>query len=69
MPAWPTPNDPKRAITHFYNMVPLRGVFLNVPDWYFLTGSTRPAWATARTNWSLPGEQETSRRQNIYDGT
>ncbi|WP_188504140.1 hypothetical protein [Parapedobacter pyrenivorans] len=57
-------------IRDFYRWCRSRGIYLNVPDWYFLQGSTKIAMGYRETNWSLPREyQEIIERQNIYDGT
>lgn len=57
-------------ITNFYKRCRANGVFLNVPDWYFMTGSNKIAMGYRETNWSLPrAQQEIIERQNIYDGT
>ncbi|HPY51717.1 MAG TPA: hypothetical protein PLO68_17750, partial [Sedimentisphaerales bacterium] len=46
------------------------GVYLNVPDFYYLTGSTKCGMGYRETNWSLPRAQQILHgRQNIYDGT
>ena len=59
-----------RAIADFYAGCRARGVYLNVPDWYFLAGSTKSAMGYRETNWSLPrDEQVLHARQNIHDGT
>ena len=59
-----------RKITDFYRWCRARGVYLNVPDWYFLNGSTKTGMGYRETNWSLPREQQIIHgRQNIYDGT
>ncbi len=59
-----------RAITDLYKWCRSQGVFLNVPDWYFLNGSNKTGMGYRETNWSLPrAEQEIIERQNIYDGT
>lgn len=59
-----------KKITDFYKWCRSRGIYLNVPDWYFLSGSTKVAMGYRETNWSLPRElQEIIERQNIYDGT
>jgi hypothetical protein len=59
-----------RAITDLYKWCRSEGVFLNVPDWYFLTGSNKTGMGYRESNWSLPrAEQELIERQNIYDGT
>src|ERR1700689_3810694 len=47
-----------------------RGIYLNVPDWYFLAGSSKTGMGYRESNWSLPREQqEIIERQNIFDGT
>jgi hypothetical protein len=59
-----------KVITDFYKWCRGRGVYLNVPDWYFLSGSTKSAMGYRETNWSLPRERQIILgRQNIYDGT
>ncbi len=59
-----------RAITDFYKWCRANGVYLNVPDWYFLSGSNKTGMGYRETNWSLPREyQEIIERQNIFDGT
>jgi len=58
------------VIRDFYHWCRARGIYLNVPDWYYLAGSTKCAMGYRETNWSLPREQqELIERQNIYDGT
>ncbi len=59
-----------RKITDFYKWCRGGGVYLNVPDFYYLNGSTKSAMGYRETNWSLPrAEQVIHTRQNIYDGT
>ncbi len=59
-----------RKITDFYKWCRGKGIYLNVPDYYFLSGSNKTAMGYRETNWSLPrAEQEIIERQNIYDGT
>jgi hypothetical protein len=59
-----------RKITDFYQWCRARGIYLNVPDWYYLAGSTKCAMGYREDNWSLPrAEQEIIERQNIFDGT
>lgn len=59
-----------REIQEFYRWCRSKGIYLNVPDWYFLNGSTKIAMGYRETNWSLPRAlQEIIERQNIYDGT
>jgi len=59
-----------KTITDFYKWCRGRGVYLTVPDWYFLNGSSKSAMGYRETNWSLPRrQQEIIERQNIFDGT
>ena len=57
-------------ISSFYKWCLEEGIYLNVPDWYFLVGSTKVAMGYREVNWSLPRAQQVIHtRQNIYDGT
>jgi hypothetical protein len=59
-----------RTITAFYKWCREKGVYLTVPDWYFLNGSSKTGMGYRESNWSLPRrQQEIIERQNIYDGT
>lgn len=59
-----------KRITDFYKWCRSQGIYLNVPDYYFLSGSSKTGMGYRETNWSLPREQqEIIERQNIYDGT
>ncbi len=59
-----------RRITDFYRWCRGKGIYLNVPDWYFLNGSNKNGMGYRETNWSLPrAYQELIERQNIHDGT
>ncbi len=59
-----------RTVTGFYAWCRARGIYLNVPDWYYLSGSSKCAMGYRETNWSLPrDQQEIIERQNIHDGT
>jgi hypothetical protein len=59
-----------RRITEFYEWCRSRGTYLNVPDYYFLNGSTKTAMGYREANWSLPRERQIIvGRQNIFDGT
>jgi hypothetical protein len=59
-----------KVITDFYKWCRGNGVYLTVPDWYFLNGSSKTAMGYRETNWSLPRrQQEIIERQNIFDGT
>lgn len=57
-------------IRDFYAWCRGSGIYLNVPDWYFLSGSSKTGMGYRETNWSLPRrEQLLHARQNIFDGT
>ncbi len=59
-----------RAIADFYQGCRARGIYLNIPDWYFLNGGSKTGMGYREDNWSLPREyQEIIERQNVYDGT
>jgi hypothetical protein len=59
-----------RIITDFYKWCRGKGVYLTVPDWYFLNGSSKTGMGYRESNWSLPRrQQEIIERQNIFDGT
>ena len=59
-----------KEITSFYRWCRARGIYLNVPDWYFLNGSNKDGMGYRETDWSLPRAQQVMiGRQNIYDGT
>ncbi len=57
-------------IRDFYRWARGRGIYLNVPDWYFLSGSSKTGMGYRETNWSLPREDQLLiERQNVFDGT
>lgn len=57
-------------ISDFYRWCRARGIYLNVPDWYFLQGSNKTGMGYRETNWSLPRAQQVIHaRQNLFDGT
>jgi hypothetical protein len=57
-------------IKSFYIWCREKGIYLNVPDCYYMSGSNKSGMGYRETNWSLPREQqEIIERQNIYDGT
>ncbi len=59
-----------RTIADFYQWCRGRGTYLNVPDFYFLAGSSKTGMGYRESNWSLPRERQILLgRQNIYDGT
>ncbi|MBL8753493.1 MAG: hypothetical protein JNK15_09345 [Planctomycetes bacterium] len=58
------------TIRDLYRWARGRGVYLNVPDWYFLSGANKTGMGYRETNWSLPrADQLLIERQNVYDGT
>ena len=59
-----------RIISDFYKWCRANGVYLNVPDFYYLAGSNKCGMGYREVNWSLPRAQQVIHtRQNIYDGT
>jgi len=59
----------RAGLIDLYRWARGRGIYLNVPDWHFLNGSSKAAMGYRETNWSLPREhQEIIERQNIADG-
>lgn len=59
-----------QSIKKFYHWCKSEGIFLNIPDMYFMNGQNKTGMGYRETNWSLPREQqEIIERQNIYDGT
>jgi hypothetical protein len=59
-----------RVISDFYKWCRARGVYLNVPDYYYLAGSNKCGMGYREVNWSLPRAQQVIHtRQNIFDGT
>jgi len=59
-----------RIISDFYKWLRGRGVYLNVPDYYYLVGSSKCGMGYREVNWALPRAQQLIHtRQNIYDGT
>ncbi len=59
-----------RIIADFYRWCRGRGIYLNVPDYYYLSGSTKCGMGYREVNWSLPRAQQVLHtRQNIFDGT
>lgn len=56
--------------TDFYKHLRSKGVFFNLPDYYYLSGSNKCGMGYREVNWSLPRSQQLIHtRQNIYDGT
>ena len=59
-----------RIISDYYKWCRANGVYLNVPDYYYLSGSNKCGMGYREVNWSLPRAQQVIHtRQNIYDGT
>lgn len=59
-----------KTITDYYHWCLARGIYLNVPDLYFMNGSTKCGMGYRESNWSLPRAQQLIHaRQNIFDGT
>lgn len=59
-----------QVISEFYGWCRERGIYLNVPDYYFLSGSNKCGMGYREVNWSLPRAQQVLHtRQNIFDGT
>ncbi len=57
------------VISQFYQWCRSEGIYLNVPDYYYLTGSNKCGMGYREVNWSLPRAQQVLHtRQNIYDG-
>lgn len=56
--------------TDFYKWLRQEGIYTNIPDFYFLSGSNKVGIGYREVNWSLPRAQQIILgRQNIYDGT
>ena len=59
-----------RSMIDLYIWCRERGIYINAPDWYFLTGTNKTGMGYKEVNWSLPRENQIIiARQNIYDGT
>ncbi len=59
-----------RLISDFYKWCRAEGIYLNVPDYYYLVGTNKSGMGYREVNWSLPrDEQVFHTRQNIFDGT
>ena len=57
-------------IAELYRWCRERGIYLNVPDWYLLNGSSKTGMGYREVNWSLPrAQQHIHARQNMFDGT
>ena len=59
-----------RIISDFYKWAKSQGVYLKVPDYYYMAGSNQCGVGYREHNWSLPRRQQlVHTRQNIFDGT
>ncbi len=59
-----------KKLADFYKWCRSKDIYLNVPDYWFLSGSNKTGMGYRETNWSLPREQQVIHaRQNIFDGT
>ena len=59
-----------QTISEFYRWCRSEGIYLNIPDYYYMTGGNKCGMGYREVNWSLPREQQVIHtRQNIYDGT
>jgi hypothetical protein len=59
-----------RTWTDFYKHLRGKGVYLNLPDFYYMSGANKCGMGYREVNWSLPREEQLIHtRQNIYDGT
>ena len=57
-------------ITELYHWMCEKGIYLNVPDFYFLNGSTKVGIGYREANWSLPRDRQLIHtRQLNYDCT
>ena len=59
-----------KIISDFYKWCKRNGIYLRVPDYYFLVGSNQNGIGYRENNWSLPRRHQLIHtRQNIFDGT
>lgn len=59
-----------KAITKLYRWCREQGLYLKVPDWYFLNGQNKTGMGYTELDWSLPREYQTViERQDVYDGS
>ena len=59
-----------KTISDYYKWCRAQGIYLNVPDWFYLSGSNKNGMGYREVNWSLPRAQQVIHtRQNIFDGT
>ncbi len=59
-----------KIMSDFYRWCRGQGIYLTVPDWYFLNGQSKTGMGYTEDDWSLPRQyQPLIERQDIYDGT
>ena len=59
-----------RMTASLYRDLRKEGIYINVPDYYFLNGSNKCGMGYREVNWSLPRDHQVIHtRQNVYDGT
>jgi alpha-galactosidase len=59
-----------KVMSDFYRWCCGQGIYLTVPDWYFLNGQNKTGMGYTENDWSLPRQyQPLIERQDIYDGT
>jgi hypothetical protein len=59
-----------KIITDFYKWCKAQGIYLRVPDYYYLNGSNQNGIGYRENNWSLPRRHQLIHtRQNAFDGT
>ena len=59
-----------KMISDFYKWCKAQGIYLRVPDYYYLVGSNQCGVGYRENNWSLPRRHQLIHtRQNIFDGT
>ena len=59
-----------QTISKFYQWCRAQGIYLNIPDYYYLTGGNKCGMGYREVNWSLPRSQQVIHtRQNIFDGS
>lgn len=58
------------VIVKLYRWCREQGIYLKIPDWYFLNGSNKTGMGYNEYDWSQPRQYQTViERQDIYDGT
>lgn len=59
-----------KIISNFYKWCREKGIYLRIPDYYYLVGGNHCAVGYRENNWSLPRRHQLIHtRQNIFDGT